>query len=625
MAVESTLALNDLMTGPLERITSALDTVIASMERVGGVSGTAMASAKADIASANAELTAMSTRTAGVGNALGATTKKSMGFIGSMKSMVGMVGGLYAVQKGFSLISESIDSAMNRTQQETKLMTIMQERMGTKNLKGVTKTMTAQSKTGVIGATTQMAGAQQMGTFLTQEKSLKTLIPAMNNLAVQQKGVNATGEDMRNIGNMVGKVMQGQTGALRRVGISFSSAEEHAIKYGSETQRAAALAKVITNNVGNMNKAMAKTPQGQIQQMKNNLAGVKLEIGQAIVPAVTNLLKMLSKNMPAIKTMATAFSVVVSGVTQALTSIVSVASQVIGVFANMFGKTVNFKNMSKVIAGVTKVLIIALAVWETYKLAMTVASTAQMLLNTTMLGCPIMWIIAGIVAVIAVIVLVKKHWSDIRAFFAPFVSHIKKAVSVMKAAGGVIKGAFTSTGTHIMNGVGKVKDVFTGLISFVSGNFTRGWHTAWRGVINVFSSIWNGIKAVAKAPINAVIGMINTMLSGINKIGITIPNSKLIPKKFRGARIGWDLPKIPTLATGTKSSPGGDAWVGERGPELVRLPKGSSVIPNRESRQGRTIIIKKMADKVVVREEADIDKIAERFVRKLEQIDGNYA
>jgi tape measure domain-containing protein len=37
---------------------------------------------------------------------------------------------------------------------------------------------------------------------------------------------------------------------------------------------------------------------------------------------------------------------------------------------------------------------------------------------------------------------------------------------------------------------------------------------------------------------------------------------------------------IPGFANGTNSAPGGLAWVGERGPELVNLPRGSQVIPN---------------------------------------------
>ena len=37
---------------------------------------------------------------------------------------------------------------------------------------------------------------------------------------------------------------------------------------------------------------------------------------------------------------------------------------------------------------------------------------------------------------------------------------------------------------------------------------------------------------------------------------------------------------FPGFANGTDFAPGGLAWVGERGPELVNLPRGSQVTPN---------------------------------------------
>jgi phage-related tail protein len=40
---------------------------------------------------------------------------------------------------------------------------------------------------------------------------------------------------------------------------------------------------------------------------------------------------------------------------------------------------------------------------------------------------------------------------------------------------------------------------------------------------------------------------------------------------------------IPSYATGTSNHPGGMALVGEQGPELVNLPRGSSVYTNSES------------------------------------------
>ena len=53
---------------------------------------------------------------------------------------------------------------------------------------------------------------------------------------------------------------------------------------------------------------------------------------------------------------------------------------------------------------------------------------------------------------------------------------------------------------------------------------------------------------------------------------------------------GGSLFSAPGFAGGTDFAPGGMAWVGEEGPELVNLPRGAQVIPAHESaRMGMTL------------------------------------
>ena len=166
-----------------------------------------------------------------------------------------------------------------------KLEVVMRQRMDAtdEDIKSIKAVTTAQKELGVIGGSVQNAGAQQVSTFLTQASTLRTLIPAMNNLLAQQKGVNATQEDAVSIGNLMGKAMQGQTSALRRVGITFTEAEEQILKYGTESERAATLAKVITNNVGEMNAKLAQTDAGKMKQLQNYIGGIKAKIGSIVV------------------------------------------------------------------------------------------------------------------------------------------------------------------------------------------------------------------------------------------------------------------------------------------------------------------------------------------------------
>lgn len=186
-----------------------------------------------------------------------------------------------------------LTASYNAVQQaNTQLTTVMRQRMGAteEDIKKVNEVIGVQSKLGVIGGTIQKTGAQQIATFLKEKGTLEQLIPAMNDLLAQQKGLNATQEDARSVANLMGKAMTGQTSALRRVGITFSEAQENIMKYGTEQQRAAMLAQIITDNVGHMNAQLGKTDAGQLKQAEMQFAAIKVQIGELVskwLPKIT--------------------------------------------------------------------------------------------------------------------------------------------------------------------------------------------------------------------------------------------------------------------------------------------------------------------------------------------------
>ena len=175
---------------------------------------------------------------------------------------------------------------------ETQIETIMRQRMMAtdEQIQSIKNLCSAQQELGVIGDEVQLSGAQQMATFLQNKRSLDVLIPAMNNLVAQQNGLNATNQDAVSIGNMMGKAMQGQVEVLQRVGITFDESQKKVLQYGTESERAAMLANVITQNVGNMNAELAKTDAGKQKQLENTLGDIKEQMGalvQGIAPYVT--------------------------------------------------------------------------------------------------------------------------------------------------------------------------------------------------------------------------------------------------------------------------------------------------------------------------------------------------
>lgn len=190
--------------------------------------------------------------------------------------------------EGFGRVNDMIQSLAasyaNAELNATRLEVIMRQRMKStdEEIASIKRLTSAQADLGIISAGVQRAGAQQLATFLYQKSSLEVLIPAMNNLVAQQRGFSAEAGDAVNVANLMGKAMMGMTSALRRVGITFTEAQEAAIKNGNEQERAAMLAQIITDNVGEMNKALAKTDAGKQKQLANEMGALKAKIGSFV-------------------------------------------------------------------------------------------------------------------------------------------------------------------------------------------------------------------------------------------------------------------------------------------------------------------------------------------------------
>lgn len=225
-----------------------------------------------------------------LGEALNASTQRANRFRDSMikwSAISATVGNVYSsLQNLTNIMGGYIAKANAATEAQTKLTTVMRQRMSatTEDVASVNAAVAAQTKLGVVGGTVQRSGLQQLATFASHKRTLTALLPAMNNLLTQQKGLNATSEDAVGIANLLGKALQGQTGALRRVGITFSETQEKALKAGNEGERAAMLAEIITQNVGNMNAELAKTDAGKAKQLANSFGGVMVNIGKALMP-----------------------------------------------------------------------------------------------------------------------------------------------------------------------------------------------------------------------------------------------------------------------------------------------------------------------------------------------------
>jgi hypothetical protein len=199
------------------------------------------------------------------------------------------------IRSAYGFVTDAARDFSEQLSAQQRLAKVMQNTMGAgfgdfKEILGLAK---SQQSTGVISAGIQIAGSQELGTYLTQSESLKKLIPVMDDMLAQQYGLNATQENAVVIATMLGKVMDGQTGALSRYGYSFDEAQEKILKYGTESERVAVLADVVSSSVGGMNEALAATPTGAFKQIQMDMDGMKNTIGGALQPALLSFYQTL--------------------------------------------------------------------------------------------------------------------------------------------------------------------------------------------------------------------------------------------------------------------------------------------------------------------------------------------
>lgn len=241
------------------------------------------------------------------------------------------------------------------------------------------------------------------------------------------------------------------------------------------------------------------------------------------------------------------------------------------------GLTDNQKQTIITIAGVVAAIGPVLVVLGT--LASSISSLIPVI---AFIASPIGIVIAALAAFVAGIVIAYNKVGWFRDFINTSFNVIKDiVVGVFKVLAdttkstfdfitGFIGGAMDGAVKIISDYVNAITRIFGGIIDFVTGVFTGDWSRAWQGVVDIFGGIFEGIAAVAKAPINAMITLINGFLGGLNNIKI--------PKWIPGVGgKGFSIAKIPYLAEGGHMI-NGQAIVGEAGPELLTAKNGKTTV-----------------------------------------------
>lgn len=184
------------------------------------------------------------------------------------------------------------------------------------------------------------------------------------------------------------------------------------------------------------------------------------------------------------------------------------------------------------------------------------------------------WIVALVALGVAIVAYVIKNWDKVKEILGkvgswiydnivvPVINFFKAMFdtiwSVIKLWFSYIKAIFTTIVNIIANpfivaketiiGVfNNIKSAITNIISGIKKLFSGDLKGALNDFKNAFSNVFGALWTIAKAPLNLIIGGINALIRGANKISFDVP--KWVPG-LGGKKFGFNIPQIPKLAVG---------------------------------------------------------------------------
>lgn len=254
--------------------------------------------------------------------------------------------------------------------------------------------------------------------------------------------------------------------------------------------------------------------QARLNQMWEN---AKVQIGTTLVPMMITLTSKMMGVARAIKSFASAHPTITATIMK-LVGFAGTMMMVAGSLKMLKGLWLITTGSFQVVFGLIPKMVSGFAglgrLFVFLGRVAWMAAPGLWAMTTALLANPITWIVLGIVAVIAGIVLLVKNWDKVRAWWGQLMTSMK---AVFSAAWNWIWDKFTRFnifGILIKNwgGIsawfgnmwGKVKLVFNFFGTWLAGFGTRMWQAG----KNIIMSIVGGIKAVINAPVDAMRAMV---------------------------------------------------------------------------------------------------------------------
>ena len=424
------------------------------------------------------------------------------------------------------------------------------------------------------------------------EKAMMAL-PAVLDLAAGK------GMDLGAASTLVARAISGETSALKR--------------YGIEVEKGAGSTEVIGAIMAKFG-GQAEAAGDPMVQLKNRVGDLQQEFGKALMPALTSMAGILEK----VTTKLIAFSTEHPQLTKVLMIVVAALGAValvvgplllllptmaasIGILSSAFGMlSLSMLPVTLAVVGIAAAITAGILIWQNWDTIVNALQvTFEKVFNfisaivkkvigtiTELYNSKLGWLLpAG--PLVKGILFLKKNWDEIFAFiqetiqtvFTKITSLYNSKLGWLLPAGPLVKAILflKNNWDEIWGGIKSTFKTVTDALVGTFESFKTRIMGIWNAIVDFIKG--KGIMPVIKGILNSMVDGLNVWIRRINSIVDKLPGRFGIPK----------IDDIPRLAAGGMITQSGSAIVGERGPELVSLPRGAAVAPLKGGGAGMTI------------------------------------
>jgi len=293
-------------------------------------------------------------------------------------------------------------------------------------------------------------------------------------------GANATAEQMRPIALSVGKALQNPAEAMNslgRVGVKFTEQQRKAVKQLVATGQSAKAQEFILRSLEKQYNGSAEALGNTqpLKQLTNAFNDMLEPLGQIVQEFLIPLVKVATSAIGVFNN----FPKPIKTTIVTIMGLIAIASPLLMVIGSVIQAVGTIATVGSTVLGVIR----------GWQIATKVMTAVQWAMNASLYGCPVVWIIAGIIAIIAIIVLLVKHWD--------------KVVAYLKFVWDFWVGVF--------------KNIWAFMQEFVAG-IVQKFATIWDTVKSVFSAVKEFIKANFINILLTALGPIGLIIKGIMKV-----------------------------------------------------------------------------------------------------------